>query len=909
MKITKRGETMLKREEYIKEIQIRLSWIATYVSYRNSLNLQDVNVLAEDFICGLLNLVYGYELENLNSVHTNYTAIDLGDKKRRVAIQVTSNNSSSKITTTLNKFVDNGYCSDFDRVIVFIIGQKKNYRNDFEASNGLKINKESDVLDMSNLVKYISTKSTDEIQEVVNYLSKELVYANGFVGSGVYNSANTMFKKVQALCVSRMLLPNVSQEVAEEIVLNDQNSEKYKYIMDRLQEGKRYLVGGFGSGKTHALLILCSKILFDYMNGLSDNMAIYLHARDVVKAGSIEEAIKPYFTEKGNNLLVIDGLDEINYEYAKQIIQEERFLSITDPEFKILIGTRPMTYLPDESKLIKIRDLTFEEQKQLVETICTNGILNFTQYTVPDRLQEAITKPLFCIIYAVMQNGGITNIKSEIDLLTAFIENATKDVSEGSKEIRQDLISLAVAIVNNDFNEIHISNIHLSHSLDSLLKTGLISKQGEFLNFTLAIVAQYFAACSLQEGSIKIESILSGIDILERWKTSLAILFSKMTFTESKDIFAKVIKTAPGIAAQIIRYGTTAEKIMSLPSSRECGNMLLDCMAVWRESLTELMDLTVGKETLKLALFADQNNIVYSWHNVIDLPDLEILPRKKVFFGFSEAFSEVPAAQATWPWIITFEYISRKLGKLLKERRVSHLCTQLYEEELWDDIRFLCDKGSLYHEEIQLQELEKFRPYNDGYLSYKGRSVDIKQLFNHIDSLTQNGTNVIRPPFPVADQEYTYNIWSCYSKERLLELTRHVYSNAMECYLILSEMVFAPFKDWMHIATTFPNKCIGNINWVESGISGMQPIMQWYLEVLPLGSTSQIDIEYREDRTDSEDVFRKIKDSYIQNRADLTFRHAFIDSSVLRLNESTPVTTVVYKWLENDLKKIGWLSR
>ena len=51
----------------------------------------------------ILNLLYGYNLQSTNAKKGNYPAIDLADNVNKIAIQVTSNTSSSKIKETLEK--------------------------------------------------------------------------------------------------------------------------------------------------------------------------------------------------------------------------------------------------------------------------------------------------------------------------------------------------------------------------------------------------------------------------------------------------------------------------------------------------------------------------------------------------------------------------------------------------------------------------------------------------------------------------------------------------------------------------------------------------------------------------------------------------------------------------------------
>lgn len=71
---------MSKKQEYITKIIKLLTRLPKLVESSNKLNLTDVNNFSEDFYEKLLNLIYGYNLENQNNFDPNAAAIDLSDK-------------------------------------------------------------------------------------------------------------------------------------------------------------------------------------------------------------------------------------------------------------------------------------------------------------------------------------------------------------------------------------------------------------------------------------------------------------------------------------------------------------------------------------------------------------------------------------------------------------------------------------------------------------------------------------------------------------------------------------------------------------------------------------------------------------------------------------------------------------
>lgn len=71
---------MYLRGFYIQEIASRLAWIKAQVEVLDSLNLYDINIHSETFFGGLLNVIFGYNLKNINDSEKNFPSIDLEDR-------------------------------------------------------------------------------------------------------------------------------------------------------------------------------------------------------------------------------------------------------------------------------------------------------------------------------------------------------------------------------------------------------------------------------------------------------------------------------------------------------------------------------------------------------------------------------------------------------------------------------------------------------------------------------------------------------------------------------------------------------------------------------------------------------------------------------------------------------------
>lgn len=165
---------MMNKEVYLKNIAENLALLSREVSILNAVNLYDINIIAEDFFPGLLNLIYGYELKNANHLEKNAPAIDLIDQKNRIAVQVTSDNSSTKIKHTIEEFNKSQAYHLYDRLVVLILTQKKKYSSNFDTQGLFSFEKERDIWDVEKLIKDIRELETAQIKNVSDYLSEEL---------------------------------------------------------------------------------------------------------------------------------------------------------------------------------------------------------------------------------------------------------------------------------------------------------------------------------------------------------------------------------------------------------------------------------------------------------------------------------------------------------------------------------------------------------------------------------------------------------------------------------------------------------------------------------------------------------------------------------------------------------------
>ncbi len=165
----------MNRIDYQKKIIAALSWLKTQVDLHNSLSLTDINHGAEDFYCGLLNLVYGYNLKNINFSDPNAAAIDLGDEQKKIAIQVTSTSALTKTKYTVEKFIEKGLYKKFDKLLILNIVKKTNHEAEAIGGAEYSLDTKADIFDVEDLIKKINgDPDLKKLKAIADFLDAEL---------------------------------------------------------------------------------------------------------------------------------------------------------------------------------------------------------------------------------------------------------------------------------------------------------------------------------------------------------------------------------------------------------------------------------------------------------------------------------------------------------------------------------------------------------------------------------------------------------------------------------------------------------------------------------------------------------------------------------------------------------------
>ena len=164
----------MNSKQYFDFIEERLNTLSVRISSRAALNLQDINISAEYFFRDLLNMMYGWNLVNLNDIQQNAPGIDLLYKEKNIIIQVSATNTKQKVQHSLDEIniqEFKGYTFKFLSVAKDV--QKlRTYK--YKIPNGITFNPSEDIIDVPQLLKEILSKKIDQLKDLYEFIKKHL---------------------------------------------------------------------------------------------------------------------------------------------------------------------------------------------------------------------------------------------------------------------------------------------------------------------------------------------------------------------------------------------------------------------------------------------------------------------------------------------------------------------------------------------------------------------------------------------------------------------------------------------------------------------------------------------------------------------------------------------------------------
>lgn len=166
----------MNRERLNLMIKNELCYLGYQVTVSGKLNELGINTHCEQFYCNLFNLVYGFNLYNINSDKSipNVAGIDLVDDVNKIFVQVSSILSTDKIEKSIAKKNLLNY-PGYSFYFISLAKDATNFRNKtYNNPNGIIFNPKTDIYDIASICTKIKSLSIPELEKIYNLVVEEI---------------------------------------------------------------------------------------------------------------------------------------------------------------------------------------------------------------------------------------------------------------------------------------------------------------------------------------------------------------------------------------------------------------------------------------------------------------------------------------------------------------------------------------------------------------------------------------------------------------------------------------------------------------------------------------------------------------------------------------------------------------
>jgi len=376
----------MKRDNYYNYIDEQLHILALRITTNGKLNMLRLHIHSENFYLHFFNLLYGYNLINLNDISQNVEAIDLIDHDKKIIIQVSSTSTKQKIESALSKDTLKEYAGYRFKFISIAKDATDLRDKTYKNPHSIIFDPKKDIYDIRFFLNNISSLDIDKMKDVYVFIEKELGEGskNRFDSTILKEKYLTNFKTISLLANDKKPIDDIFVNLAiikdnkKKLLTAEDFLEPFNILSNMPKENplkarkqfmqrknkniifieilinisnKSLIYGKAGIGKT----TLCKYIAYKWAKGelyQEFEYVIYISLREW-KTKGLKGAIKDYyysqdeekitFDIKANNskiLFLFDGYDELNGDKKKDLTKEIEHYSLTH----YIITTRPYGY-------------------------------------------------------------------------------------------------------------------------------------------------------------------------------------------------------------------------------------------------------------------------------------------------------------------------------------------------------------------------------------------------------------------------------------------------------------------------------------------------------------------------------------------------------------------------------------
>ncbi|OIQ10581.1 DUF4062 domain-containing protein [Neomoorella thermoacetica] len=783
-------------------------------------------------------------------------------------------------------------------------------------------------------VKWVDVEKAGGLKQAIELtLQDEIVRAfQGTPEMGYLDKLEELNRRSMARCISRWQAAGVPRAKAEQLAANPSIGAPCQAIQQRYRENKIIvLVGNMGAGKSLIAERLYQQAIVEARKNINGPIPVYLQAFEAVDG--LEKAIKKAVNGLGNPSIqgvhvFVDGVDEVETANASRILNEGRILANTWLKSRIVLTSRPIPIFKGIEEAVTVPQLTDEEAYGLIDDLAGKSVSSGMTWGWSKSIQEAIHLPLFAVLmgnYLHAQDMGAPKSKGE--LISHLVEQALMQRGINLADATGVLHRLAALSIDRSGSPIPAVEVAPTEKLTPLLESGLVVEHSGAIFFPLPILTQWFAARSLAEGFPSVGELLNDPQRLEAWRYPLIIFVATFSHEQVTSILEPLTKEHPGFVSQIIDDGLASwglEEEVLPPPPQECGQRIRTAMKAWVEGIGPLAQLIAPVRDdgtlLPIGVRSHGAGLITGWYYGTEkVPDIVTLPLNlDKDLRWPHTRWARPGRQSGWAWRWALEELSNKLSELLRHQALPIEDGPLTREYVWITALKIVGRGSLDYRPIPLSEIEKhfssFPSHINDFMDARRHRWNLGPLRREILRLRNLGELELRPPWPGPDLEPRAGwVWEMYSDEQLLARTKAVYEGALKGYQQLVETWFSRLADQLDTWVILPARLVGNIIPPDRGKEWAgSPKIHWYLEPLPYGTQSYVDLTLGTGDASIKDpllIFNHLRaQSHKVRPGTMMWGRFTIHHGILDIFEPSIATRLAYDWLWEDLSKISWVN-
>ncbi|PZR29148.1 MAG: hypothetical protein DI535_03800 [Citrobacter freundii] len=166
---------MIKQGKLTEKILAQLATLSREIEYNGLIGYQNIHKQSENFIAKLLNVIYGYRLENFGD-KPNFSGLDIGDEAAGIAYQVSADKTSEKVNETLLTCIADEHYKTFKSINFFmLLGKQGKYTIKVDTSPYFPFDDKINIIDFNDLVRKIQHLDTAHLEKISKLLDTELL--------------------------------------------------------------------------------------------------------------------------------------------------------------------------------------------------------------------------------------------------------------------------------------------------------------------------------------------------------------------------------------------------------------------------------------------------------------------------------------------------------------------------------------------------------------------------------------------------------------------------------------------------------------------------------------------------------------------------------------------------------------